>query len=176
MPRKFFKRIMPDPHEIMSNKSLKIFGTLLHKPNLWHFNRRSIAGAFAVGLFFAWAPVPFQMVLAAGGAIWFNTNLPLSVALVWVTNPLTMGPMFYFAYLVGSWLIGGPEMAFEFELSMDWLTSGLLAIWKPFLTGCLALGIISSVTSYFGVNFLWRYSVRKQQSSRKHRNNSQNHQ
>jgi len=170
MPRKFFKRIMPDPHEILNNKSLKIFGSLLHKPNLWHFNRRSIAGAFAVGLFFAWAPVPFQMVLAAAGAIWFNTNLPLSVALVWITNPLTMGPMFYFAYHVGTWIIGAPEMAFSFELSMDWLTTGLLAIWKPFLSGCLILGIISSVSGYFGVNILWRYSIRKQDAIRKLRN------
>jgi len=169
MSRKFFKRILPDPHVIMNNKSLKIFGSLLRKPNLWHFNRRSIAGAFAVGMFFAWVPVPFQMVLAAGAAIWFNTNLPMSIALVWLTNPLTMGPMFYFAYLVGTWFIGSPEMAFSFELSMDWLTSGLLAIWKPFLFGCLIIASLSSVIAYFSVNFLWRYSVRKQHSRKKRR-------
>ena len=174
MSRNFFKRIMPDPHAIVNNKSLKIFGKLLHKPNLWHFNRRSIAGAFAVGLFFAWVPVPFQMVLAAASAIWFSTNLPLSVALVWVTNPLTMGPMFYFSYLVGTWVIGAPEMSFNFELSLDWLMHGLLAIWKPFLLGCLILGIICSATSYLGVNILWRYSVRKQQSAKKLRHKLQN--
>ncbi|MCK5002729.1 MAG: DUF2062 domain-containing protein [Gammaproteobacteria bacterium] len=162
MPRKFFKKFMPKPHEIKNNKALSIFGTLLHDPNLWHMNRRSMAGAFMVGLFFAWWPVPFQMVLAAAGAIVLRTNLPMSIALVWITNPLTMPPMFYFAYVVGSWIIDVPEVPFAMELSMDWLMSELSVIWKPFLTGCLVLGVISSAAGYFGMNYLWARLVMKQ--------------
>ena len=162
MPRKFLKKFMPDPHEIKNNKALRIFGSLLHDPNLWHMNRRSIAGAFMVGLFFAWWPVPFQMVLAAGGAILLRTNLPMSVALVWITNPLTMPPMFYFAYVVGTWIIDVPEMAFSVELSMEWLMNELSLIWKPFLTGCLVLGIISSAAGYFGINYIWGHLIMKE--------------
>ena len=161
MPRKFLKKFMPDPHEIKNNKVLSIFGTLLHDPNLWHMNRRSMAGAFMVGLFFAWWPVPFQMVLAAGGAILLRTNLPMSIALVWITNPLTMPPMFYFAYVVGTWVIGVPAMAFSVELSMEWLMHELALIWKPFLTGCLILGIISSAAGYFGISWVWAHLVMK---------------
>lgn len=163
---------MPDPHEIINNKSLRIFGKLLHDPNLWHMNRRSIAGAFGVGLFFAWWPVPFQMVLAAGGAIFLRTNLPLSVVLVWITNPVTMPPMFYSAYVVGTWIIGVPETNFEMELSVEWLLHGMAAIWKPFLTGCLCLGIISSVLGYFGINLIWRYSVLKKRENIRLKNSS----
>jgi len=162
MPRKFLKKYMPDLHEIKNNKALSIFGSLLHDPNLWHMNRRSIAGAFMVGLFFAWWPVPFQMVLAAGGAILLRTNLPMSVALVWITNPLTMPPMFYFAYVVGTWIIGVPEMAFSVELSMEWLMNELSLIWKPFLTGCLVLGVISSAAGYFGMNYIWGHLIMKE--------------
>ena len=85
---------MPDHKKIRDHKHLRIFGKLLHNPSLWHMNRHSVAKAFAVGLFFAWVPVPFQMVLGAGGAILFHANLPLSVVLVWLTNPFTMPPMF----------------------------------------------------------------------------------
>lgn len=162
MPRKFLKRFMPDPHEIKNNKFLSLFGSLLHEPNLWHMNRRSMAGAFMVGLFFAWWPVPFQMVLAAGGAILLRTNLPMSVAVVWITNPVTMPAMFYFAYVVGTWVIGAPEMAFSVELSMEWLMNELSLIWKPFLTGCLILGVISSAVGYFVINYLWIHQVNKQ--------------
>lgn len=163
MPRRFFKKYMPSPHDIKNNKVLSIFGTLLHDPNLWHMNRRSMAGAFMVGLFFAWWPVPFQMALAAGGAILLRTNLPMSVALVWITNPVTMPPMFYFAYLVGTWVIGvPPEEAFSIELSMEWLMHELTLIWKPFLTGCLLLGITSSVIGYFSISWLWVHLVMKQ--------------
>lgn len=166
MPRKFLKKFMPDPHEIKNYKALRIFGELLHDPNLWHMSRRSVAGAFAVGLFFAWWPVPFQMVLAAGGAILLRTNLPLSVALVWITNPVTMPPMFYAAYVVGTWMLGVPEMSFKIELSMEWLMHGMAAIWKPFLTGCLTLGVVSSVLGYFGINYIWRHSVLKKREKK----------
>jgi len=146
-----------------------MFGEALHSPNLWHLNRRSIAGAFAVGLFFAWWPVPFQMVLAAAGAILFHTNLPLSVVLVWITNPVTMPVMFYFAYVVGTWIIGVPEMAFHFEPTIDWLTNGFSSIWKSFLTGCLVLAVLSSAIGYAGVQILWRVSISKKWALRKHR-------
>lgn len=54
---------MPDPEKLRNHKHLRIFGSLLNKPNLWALNRRSAPGAFAIGLFVAWMPMPFQMVL-----------------------------------------------------------------------------------------------------------------
>ena len=84
MPKKTIKRLLPDHHTIKSNKHLQIFGDLLHNPNLWHLNRRSVAKAFAVGLFCAFIPVPFQMILSASIAILVHANLPLAVSLVWI--------------------------------------------------------------------------------------------
>lgn len=166
MPKEFIKRFMPDPQMIKNHKSLRIFGELLHSPNLWHLNRRSVAGAFAVGLFFAWWPVPFQMILAAAAAILFHTNLPLSVAIVWITNPVTMPVMFYFAYVVGTWIIGVPATDFEFELTMEWLSHGLLAIWQPFLTGCLVLATISGAIGYASIQIFWRVSISRKRARR----------
>lgn len=159
MPKKYIKKIMPDHEKIRSHKHLQIFGTLLHDPNLFHMNRRSIAGAFAVGLFFAWVPVPFQMVLAAALAIYVRVNLPLSVALVWISNPLTMPPLFFFAYRLGAWLLGRPPGKFHFELSFEWLGSGLHAIWEPFLLGCFIMGVLSSALGYFVIRGMWRLRI-----------------
>ena len=39
-------------------------------------------------------------------AVVFRANLPLSVAGVWISNPITMPPMMYFAYLFGNKLLG----------------------------------------------------------------------
>ena len=39
---------MPDHKLIREHKHLRIFGSMLHDPNLFHLNRRSVAGAFAV--------------------------------------------------------------------------------------------------------------------------------
>lgn len=161
MPKKYIKRFMPDHEKIRNHKHLKIFGKLIHDPNLWHLNKKSVSGAFANGLFMAFVPVPFQMVLAAGAAIFARVNLPLSVALVWLTNPITMPPMFYGTYRVGAWLMGIDTGSFHFELSYEWLMTELAAIWKPFLLGCFVTGVIASVLGYFGIRFLWRWHTVK---------------
>jgi len=158
---------MPDPKTIREHKSLQIFGKLLHDPNLWHLNRRSIAKAFAVGLFFMMMPVPFQMALAAGAAIIVRSNLPISVVLVWISNPVTMPPMFYFAYKFGAWVLQTPETHFSFELSIDWLLNGMSAIWLPFLFGCILLGTIFSILGYLSIRLLWRLSIINKISQRK---------
>ncbi|MCK4834286.1 MAG: DUF2062 domain-containing protein [Gammaproteobacteria bacterium] len=168
MPRKFFQRFLPKPQTIKENKTLQIFGDWLHEPNLWHLNRRSVAGAFAVGLFCAWMPVPFQMALAAGAAILIGTNLPLSIVLVWITNPFTIPPMFYFAYIIGTWIVGEPATDFSFELTIDWLLNELAAIWKPFLVGCFTAASISSFIGYFAIDGFWRYEVAHRRKNKPH--------
>src|SRR5690554_3521937 len=159
MPRKFIQRIMPKHETVRNSRSLKVFGRLLHDANLWHLNRRSAAGAFAVGLFCAFIPVPFQMVIAAAAAIPFRVNLPLSVALVWVSNPITMPVLFYFCYLIGASLLEQPSQAFAFELSWQWLGQSITTIGPAFLLGCFIMAVVSSLVGYFTISILWRQSV-----------------
>ena len=141
MPKQFIEKMMqrfiPDPEFIKQHKNLQFLGDRLHDPNLWHLNRRSISMAFAVGLFFAWVPSPTQMAMAAVAALYFRANLPISVILVWITNPITMPPLFYFAYRVGLWFMNRPSPADDFVFSVDGIWSGLGNIWEPFLLGCL---------------------------------------
>jgi len=157
MPRKIFKRFMPDQDRIRNHKFLnKIFGKLLHDPNLLHLNRRSIAGAMAVGLFFAFVPLPSQMVLAAGTAIWLRVNLPLSVSMVWLTNPFTIPPIFYFCYQLGTWLMGTPTENLHFEVTWAWLSIAGAEVLEPFLLGCLVMSVLSAILGWSTVRLLWR--------------------
>lgn len=161
MAKHLFKKYMPHPDVVKAHKNLQFLGDRLHNPNLWHLNRHSVAIAFAVGLFFAWMPVPGQMVLAALGALYFRGNLPISVGLVWLTNPVTMPPLFYFAYLVGLTVLNMPSAEFSLEsvLSSD--------VWIPFLTGCFIVGISSAVVGYFGIHYFWAYHTRQKWAHRK---------
>ncbi len=173
MPKRLIKRYLPDDDTLRQHKSLQVFGKLILEPNLWHLNKRSVSGAFSVGLFCAFIPVPFQMLLAATGALIFHVNLPVSVALVWITNPITMPPIFYFAYLVGSWVLGLPPETIEFHLTWEWLKTTLLHIWQPFLLGCLILATTAAVGGHFLSRLLWRFIVvknwRKRQLARRPR-------
>jgi len=166
MPKKTIQRFLPDHNKVKQQKSLKIFGSLLHDANLWHLNRRSARGAFSVGLFFAFIPVPFHMVLAAACAIPFRVNLPLSVALVWLTNPLTMPPIFYCSYRVGVFALGHEVQPFHFEASWEWLVESLTTIGPAFILGSLICASIAAFIGYFGIDWLWRHSVNKAWNSR----------
>ena len=157
---------MPNPEVIKKHKSLQFLGQRLHEPNLWHLNRRSVALAFAIGLFVAWIPTPGQMAIAAVAAFYFRGNLPLSVGLVWITNPLTMPPMFYFAYRVGLFILQRPSPPSDVEFSLNSVMSGLNDIWGPFLLGCFILGVICSTAGYFGISLFWRYHVSKRWNQR----------
>lgn len=161
MPKKLIKKYFPDPKTIKSQKHLRVFGSLLHNSNLWHLNRRSFAGALAVGLFTAFIPLPTQMIIAAAAAICFRVNLAISVATVWVTNPVTMPPMFYAAYWVGTFLMDIPPDPSGFELSFDALMGTLGSGWRPFLLGCFVLGSISSLLGYVLARVFWRWFIVK---------------
>ncbi len=154
MPRKFLNKLFSNL-VIRDDQPFSIYGELVHDRNLWHMNRRSVANACAVGLFIAFIPLPFQMVLAAGLAIILRCNLPISVALVWVTNPITMPPLFFLAYKAGAWLTNVHLESFEFELSLNWLFTELRERWRPFLVGCLFLGTLSGLTGYTAVRIIW---------------------
>jgi uncharacterized protein (DUF2062 family) len=167
MPRRLIKKYIPHPDKLRQFRSMGIFGEIVFEPNLWHLNRRSFSGAFGVGMFAALLPIPFQMLVSAAGAIIFRVNLPVSVALVWLTNPLTMPPIFIAQYWIGSTLLNTPMLPVEFEISWEWAKSGFLQIWQPFLLGSLVVAILGSVSGYFGAKFFWRFVIVRRWQKRK---------
>lgn len=69
----------------------------------------AIARGTALGLFVAFTPtIGFQVLLAAALAPLLRANVPAAVAMVWVTNPATVGPAFALTYRVGRLVWGGP--------------------------------------------------------------------
>jgi hypothetical protein len=106
------------------------------------------------------------MIFAAFFAIWFNANLPLSVILVWISNPVTMPPIFYFNYKVGALILDRPVLDIDFQLSWSWLSSRLVDIGIPLYLGSLIVATVSGCIAYLIIQFLWRRKVRKDWSER----------
>ncbi len=159
MPKKALKKYFPNPQSIKNHPSLQFLGTLLHEPNLWHLNRRSVSRAFFVGIFFAFIPMPFQMVAAAVLGIFVHSNLPISIGLVWISNPVTIPPIFYFTYKVGTIILELPVRPFEIELSVEWAVRELGAIWEPLLLGSFICAITFGLAGYIGMRLFWRWNV-----------------
>lgn len=172
MPRRIFKRYMPHPDRIRQNPSLRFLGHLMHDPNLFHLNRHSVSRAMAIGLFWALIPIPMQMLAATVVAIMLRGNLPISVGLVWLTNPLTMPPIFYATYKLGALLMGLPGVEFPEELSMEWFTNELSVLWRPLFLGSFVAASLSALLAYFGTQWYWRHWVNRSWEKRRLRKKS----
>jgi len=169
MPRKFFRKYLPSHESVRQNRYNRFFGTTLHHPNLWHLNRKSVAGGTAIGLFCGLVPGPLQMLSAALLAILFRVNLPVAVILTWYTNPFTIVPLYYLAYKLGMFVTGGNGQVLpggDLDLLalpiMEWIPA--LYLWvasmgRPFVLGLFLLALILAVAGYLVAIAAWRVHV-----------------
>lgn len=156
-----FKRFIPTPEKIKSNRFLRVFGRFLEDPRLWQLNRHSVPMACSIGLFVTYIPFLGHMLLATVLAILFRANLPVSLALVWVVNPITIIPLFTLAFSVGALVFGLSLEDFSIE-SIDTLWQ----LWQPFVVGCLITGTALAILSNIGVRLAWRYVIVKKWQER----------
>lgn len=184
MPRKFFRKYVPDAREVRRHRLVAPFARWLKHPNLWHLNRRSVPGAVAIGLFSGLVPGPLQMLSALLLAIPLRKNLPVALLLTFYTNPLTIVPLYLVAYQYGALLLGErgrPREVPEFEMDWaDWagslqaLVDWTLSLGKPLAVGLVALALTLAAAGYLAarvgwrlyVTLAWRARVRKRSARR----------
>jgi len=135
------------------------FDHLLHDPNLWAIRKRTVVPAFSLGLFIAYLPFPGHILMGMVLAILLRINVPVAAITTLISNPFTMGPMYYVGFELGRVLLGLPPGPFEFEMSFAWLGERLVSIWQPLLLGCLLLGTALAIAGYVVLDLLWRASI-----------------
>lgn len=158
--KKTLKKFTPSPAKLQQYKHLSWLSGQNHRQSLWNFNRKSIAKAFAIGLFCAFLPIPFQMLPAAIAAVFFGANLPVSVALVWITNPLTMAPIFYVIYQFGAWILG-VSMQTNFSISWEYISAASATVFPSLLIGSLIVATISALLGYWSIQIIYRFKAYK---------------
>ena len=162
---------MPNKKSIMNKNMMRLFSNYLYDPNIWHVHRRSSAGGAAIGVFCAFIPLPILTISAVAFAIIFRVNLPISILFSLLTNPFTIPFIFLSSYKVGLFLLR-VEDSNIMQLSLnnktlhEWFGIQFMHIWQPLVAGCLILGLISAIFTYFTVRILWRLSAITKWSSR----------
>jgi uncharacterized protein (DUF2062 family) len=164
-----YRRYLPTREKLREFRSLKFLGEMIFEPNLWHFNRHSVSFAFLVGIFCCFLPIPFQMVPCVLLCVWIRCNVPLSIALVWISNPVTMPPMFYSTYKLGTWMLGRESQVSRVNLSWEWLSAQFTVVWEPLLLGSLLTGITLGSLAFVIVRIYWRWRVARHWSMRRFR-------
>ncbi len=103
----------------------------------------AIARGAAVGVCIAFLPVfGFQMIAAAILATALKANRPAAILATWVSNPLTMPPLFLFTYRLGSAFVGQPTSSLISQRLLDLLQNltGPSRDVREFLNGVANLG------------------------------------
>jgi uncharacterized protein (DUF2062 family) len=159
MARSFFRRFAASREKLGEHPSLRLFRRWLKDPNLWHLNRYSVSAAVFIGLLVAFIPLPMHILMAACLAIWWRANLPIALAVIWISNPLTIPAQFFMAYKVGAATLAQPPLDMQFELSWHWLQTEFEYIWKPLLLGCLICGLSAAFLGAGLVRLAWRVHV-----------------
>src|SRR5689334_14146971 len=155
MPRRLFKPLSRQRHLWNERWFMRPFKLLLGNAEYWSLNRRNVTRAFALGLLVAFIPIPGHMVLAGLLALALRLNVPVALTGTLLVNPLTMVPLYVCCYRMGRMLLSLPPRRYNLEISWEWITHGLLPIWKPFLLGCAVVGAATALVAYVVLGSLW---------------------
>ncbi len=123
---------------------------------------RSKAGGVALGVFIAFLPiVGVQMPISFGLATLFGVSQPLAVAMAWLTNPVTVPPVYYFEYRVGAWMLDAQAIGSRDDFWRHWeaVSAKFPSYWDrvlhlasdvgfPLFLGSLPVAVILAVISY----------------------------
>lgn len=156
-------RHIPTRETIHRYRLLRPFAPHLSHTSLWRMTRRSVPRGVAIGLFVAVIIPVMHTVIAALVAIPARANVAVAALFTLLINPLTIPPLYYAAYRIGSWelhhdaALVDPADAerFSSELSrlLFWLhqASGSIAV------GVLTIAVAAAAIGYATSALAWRF-------------------
>lgn len=146
--------------KIGKNEKIKSFIKKYKVPSEYlSTNRRMVSKAVFIGLFIAFIPMPMQMALVLAMIPFFKFNVPIALAMCWLSNPLTMPPMYYMEYMTGAFLLGSEPI--HVEMTLSWFSNNIDDIFIDLYTGTLFYSVIGSFSGFWLVNHFWKSSVHR---------------
>jgi len=155
-------RHIPTRETVHHYKLLRPFAAHLSHPSLWRMTRRSVPRGVAIGLGVA-VIIPFMhTVFAVLLAIPARANVAVAALFTLVVNPLTIPPLYYAAYRIGSWELHH-DSGFMDPADAERYSSELsrLLFWIHHASGSIAVGVLtiaaaSALVGYMVASLTWR--------------------
>ncbi len=158
---KKWMRPLPRRSNIHRYPVLKWFAkTAYDRSYLWSFKGNAMVQALFWGIWIAMLPiVGIQMIVVFFLALIVRANLPLIVALQWISNPLTMAPIYFADYEIGLLILElfgidyGRNKLLTAEF--DWSGMEFADLWElvdtfpPMMVGGSVVGISLGVLAVF---------------------------
>jgi uncharacterized protein (DUF2062 family) len=171
---RWLRRHIPTRNTVHRHRLLRPFARRLSDPALWRMTHRSVPRAVALGLGVG-VIIPFlHVIVAALLAIPLRANVAIAAAFTLVVNPLTIPPMYYAAYRIGSWELrhdsavmnpGAVEqVSGELSRFLFWIhhASGPIAL------GVVTIAIVAAILGYGVSAIVWRVWLGSKWRERRH--------
>lgn len=161
----WLRKKVPERRELFKSRWLKPFEHYFAQPYYWSLRRKNVALSVAVGMFCGLMPGPTQILTAFIIAYLLRINLPIAVLTTLYSNPITYLPLYFVAYKIGVFILGGDALNHPMSLATllhlqwseigKWLSGsiGYLSVGVPIL------GLTLSFLAYYLVLFLARLRI-----------------
>lgn len=155
-------RHIPTRETIHDYRLLRPFAARLTDPSLWRMTRRSVPRGVALGLFVAVIIPVMHTAIAAVLAIPTRANVVFAAIVTLAVNPLTIPPMYYAAYRIGSWELhhdatlmsptAAERVSGEIGRMLFWIHQAS----APIAAGILTIAIAAAIIGYASSSVGWR--------------------
>ena len=159
----WLRKHVPTQENIHRHRLLRPFARQLGQPALWRLHRRSVPRAVALGLGVGIIIPVMHTIIAALLAIPLRANVAVAAAFTLVVNPITIPPIYYAAYRIGSWelhhdaTLVNPATAARVSGELGRFLFWMHEASGPIALGVLTLAALAAVAGYVGSSLIWRW-------------------
>ncbi len=162
---RWLHKAMPSRESLENNRFVRPVAHRVLAPALWRFTRRSVPRGVALGLVVGlFLMIPgVQIAGAALLALPVRANVPLAVAMTFLSNPATTPFILAMSYYLGKIMLGRTGDISEFTALIEhhasisqwarWLLSETAPV---MMLGLFVVSVVTAVIGYFLAIWFWR--------------------
>lgn len=166
--RSIFKtiRFLKHPRKLRDRPVMRWFARHFLDKQVWKPTQHTLAGGTAVGMFVTLQLLPIQTPSAVILAAIFRVNIPIAIALCWLSNPFTIPFLAWLEYAVGKWFLAlyttVPATPFPKQLPDSMVDAWVvLREHAPvMLMGGILVGAVGALISYVASWGVWEVGSR----------------
>ena len=153
--RSWLRHLEPRVLDSLNGPWLRNLRPWLDRHDVFGFTREPLARGVAIGALCGLIPGPLQVLGSLGMCAWLRGNAIAAVLATVYTNPLTIVPLYWVAFQVGTLLLPGPQTMPVFVVPqgdlMQWvlgLGEWMTAMGWPLLLGLPVLALLLAASAY----------------------------
>jgi len=161
----WWRKNAPTRESLEEVRWLRPFAHRVLEPSLWRFTRRSVPRGVALGLLVGiFLMIPgLQVIGAALLALPCRANVPIAVAMTFLSNPATTPFLLYLSLVVGNRFVhstadlGTVSMMIDQGASLaEWARWAASAAAPALIVGLFVVSVIAAAVGYLLSAFVWR--------------------